>query len=222
MTQMVGRKSKRNADVCGCVWAWGCSGQGKGWATDKECFLKQKRKCWLRMERKGSSFLFLALAFRKEELSPAPWLAEGGLGWRGPLQMPSMCAPATVWGLRNRMPVLPLLFLQITDQMDLWFPKWTFLHVTKWKCHNNSLLLLLRAYSMPGPLVWSLCGIYSSPRPCEEVSVVIPILQLKILRYREAKWLAQGNTAKERLTCDLNPDLPDLHLQTLLPTGKIC
>lgn len=25
----------------------GAGGEGKGWAADKECFLKQKRKCWL-------------------------------------------------------------------------------------------------------------------------------------------------------------------------------
>lgn len=62
------KQSKRNTDASGRVWAWGWGGQGKGWASDKECFLKWKRKCWLRMERKGSSFLFLVLALWKEEL----------------------------------------------------------------------------------------------------------------------------------------------------------
>lgn len=38
-------------------------GRGRAGLVDKECFLKQKRKCWLRMERKGSSFLLLVLAF---------------------------------------------------------------------------------------------------------------------------------------------------------------
>lgn len=38
-------KSRRHSDGSGCCVSLG--GEGKGWAADKECFLKQKRKCWL-------------------------------------------------------------------------------------------------------------------------------------------------------------------------------
>lgn len=47
---LVGQKTKQEAgDIEMAVGAFepGTGGEGKGWAADKECFLKQKRKCWL-------------------------------------------------------------------------------------------------------------------------------------------------------------------------------
>lgn len=152
-----GQKIIQEKCRCGCVGVWGCWGQGKGWAADKECFLKQKRKCWLRMERKGSSFLFLVLAVWREALSLS-LLAHGGPGRPGPplgaVDRHTASTPLPE-GSEYRAGPTPFHFPQVTGQMDVWFSKWISICVTKWLCRNS--WHLLSAYSLPGPLLRSFC-----------------------------------------------------------------
>lgn len=71
----------------------GTGGEGKGWAADKECFLKQKRKCWLgRRGKEAASCCWWWLFVREAELSLSPRPEEAGCGSCGgaPALAPSL------------------------------------------------------------------------------------------------------------------------------------
>lgn len=84
--------------------------------------------------------------------------------------------------------------------------------------NNNSYLFiehLLCIGTAPSPLC-----IFHDSHDNEIASVAIPILQMRMLKLREVKWLVQSHTASQLFNHHFNSDLPDFKAWHLIIQGE--